>query len=186
MFLWTTQPQKEGHTHTPQGIDHTGPGVSLALADCGFLWSSLFRAQLAVPMGSLCQGILALIQVPITTNTTTVHRVFQCYRSKGPSGNRLQKEGWIPSQWFLFIHPASQPAMSVIPQAAAPPKAWFLLRGSSYFSGKWMDFTQISNKSFKSRVLSWRQLEGAKSPLRSWPLKWSLTAISLFMNTLVN
>lgn len=97
-------------THTPQGIDHTG--VSLALADCGFLWSSLYRAQLAVPMGSLCQGILALIQVPITTNTTTVHRVFQCYRSKGPSGNRLQKEGWIASQWFLFIHPSIQQCQS--------------------------------------------------------------------------
>lgn len=53
------------------------------------------------------------------------------------------------------------------PQASTPSEAWLWLCGNNYFMENQSNFIYISNKSFKSRVLSWRQLEGEKFPLRT-------------------
>ena len=54
------------------------------------------------------------------------------------------------------------------------------LSGDDYSTEDQSDFAEISNKSFKSKVLSWGQLKGDKFPLRMWALKWTLSALLLW------
>lgn len=54
------------------------------------------------------------------------------------------------------------------------------LSGGDYSTEDQSDFAEISNKSFKSKVLSWGQLEGDRFPLRMWALKWTLPALLLW------
>lgn len=53
------------------------------------------------------------------------------------------------------------------------------LSGGDYSTEDQSDFTEISNRSFKSKVLSLGQLEGDRFPLRMWALKWTLPALLL-------
>lgn len=118
--------------------------------------------------------------VPSGPSSALVYWGFRCPGSRAPGlasggcqlkgGKQLQEEEDAPTHCQKLSRPTGFPVMAG-PQASVASEARLGLSGGNYFAETRSDLTYISNKSFKRRVLSWRQPEGEKSPLRTGALK---------------